>query len=115
VLIDLLGFADAVAVSQPPKPFEPLAFPARDMSPTQRPGDHTSRLDGLASRIVAVHEMLDSMRVPHQFGGAIALAWYRSPRATTDIDLNVTVSPPEAAPVPFRLDHTLGTGLAGLS
>lgn len=75
------------------------------MSPTQRPGDHTSRLDGLASRIVAVHEMLDSMRVPHQFGGAIALAWYRSPRATTDIDLNVTVSPPEAAPVLGALAH----------
>ncbi len=28
VLIDLLGFADAVAASQPPRPFEPLAFPA---------------------------------------------------------------------------------------
>jgi hypothetical protein len=54
---------------------------------------------------VAVHEMLDSMRVPHQFGGAIALAWYRSPRATTDIDLNVTLSPPEAAPVLGALSH----------
>lgn len=62
-------------------------------------------LDGLSSRIVAVHEMLDSMRVPHQFGGAIALAWYRSPRATTDIDLNVTLSPPEAAPVLGALAH----------
>lgn len=27
-LIDLLGFADAVTGSQPPRPFEPLAFPA---------------------------------------------------------------------------------------
>jgi hypothetical protein len=26
-LIDLLGFADAVARNQPPRPFEPLAFP----------------------------------------------------------------------------------------
>jgi len=26
-LIDLLGFADAVAASQPPRPFEPLRFP----------------------------------------------------------------------------------------
>jgi hypothetical protein len=26
-LIDLLGFADAVARSQPPRPFEPLTFP----------------------------------------------------------------------------------------
>jgi hypothetical protein len=63
------------------------------------------RLDGLASRIVAAHEMLDSLGVPHQFGGAIALAWYRSPRATTDIDLNVTVTPEDAAPVLGALEH----------
>ncbi len=63
------------------------------------------KLDGLSSRIVAVHEMLDSMRVPHQFGGAIALAWYRNPRATTDIDLNVTLSPSEAEPVLGALSH----------
>jgi hypothetical protein len=62
-------------------------------------------LDGLSSRIVAVHEMLDSMRVPHQFGGAIALAWYRSPRATTDIDLNITLSPEEGEPVLGALTH----------
>jgi hypothetical protein len=65
----------------------------------------TRRLDGLSARIVAVHEMLDSMRVPHQFGGAIALAWYRSPRATTDIDLNITLAPGEAAPVLGALAH----------
>jgi hypothetical protein len=63
------------------------------------------RLGGLASRIVAVHEMLDSMRVTHQFGGAIALAWYRSPRATTDIDLNVTIPPQDAEPVLGALAH----------
>jgi hypothetical protein len=69
------------------------------------------RLDGLSSRIVAVHEMLDSLRVPHQFGGAIALAWYRSPRATTDIDLNITLSPSEAEPVLGALSH-LGVRIA---
>jgi hypothetical protein len=63
------------------------------------------RLDGLSSRIVAVHEMLDSLGVAHQFGGAIALAWYRSPRATTDIDLNVTLAPSEAEPVLGALRH----------
>jgi hypothetical protein len=62
-------------------------------------------LDGLVSKILAVHEMLDSLRVPHQFGGAVALAWYRSPRATTDIDLNVTVAPEDAAPVLGALQH----------
>jgi hypothetical protein len=69
------------------------------------------RLDGLGSRIVALHEMLDSMRVPHQFGGAIALAWYRSPRATTDIDVNVTLSPSEAEPVLGALSH-LGVSIS---
>ncbi len=65
----------------------------------------TATLGGLAAKIVAVHEMLDSMRVPHQFGGAVALAWYRSPRATTDIDLNVTVAPEDAEPVLGALTH----------
>ena len=27
-LLELLGFADMVAAGQPPRPFEPLAFPA---------------------------------------------------------------------------------------
>jgi hypothetical protein len=37
--------------------------------------------------------------------GAALLAWYRSPRATTDIDLNVTLSPQEAEPVLGALSH----------
>jgi hypothetical protein len=64
-----------------------------------------AKLGGLAGRIVTVHEMLDSMRVPHQFGGAVALAWYRSPRATTDVDLNVTVAPENAEPILGALTH----------
>ena len=56
-------------------------------------------LGALASRIVSLHEMLDSLGVPHQFGGALALAWYRNPRATTDIDVNLTVPPEAATPV----------------
>jgi hypothetical protein len=65
----------------------------------------TGSLGGLAARIVAVHELLDSMNVTHQFGGAVALAWYRNPRATTDVDLNVTVSPEDADPVLGALTH----------
>jgi Nucleotidyl transferase AbiEii toxin, Type IV TA system len=65
----------------------------------------TETLGGLAAKIVAVHEMLDSMRVAHQFGGAVALAWYRSPRATTDVDLNVTLSPEDAEPVLGAIAH----------
>lgn len=55
-----------------------------------------SQYGDLFPKIISLHEMLDSVRVPYQFGGAIALIWYRYPRATTDIDLNVTL-PPEAA------------------
>lgn len=59
----------------------------------------------MAGKILAAHEMLASMGVDHQFGGAIALAWYRSPRATTDIDLNVTVPPELGAPILGALSH----------
>jgi hypothetical protein len=65
----------------------------------------TATLKDLSGRIVAAHEMMDSLNVAHQFGGAIALAWYRSPRATTDVDLNVTVSPADAKPVLGALAH----------
>jgi hypothetical protein len=56
-------------------------------------------LGNLVPKIISLHEMLDGLGVPHQFGGAIALAWYRNPRATTDIDVNLTVPPEAAAPV----------------
>jgi len=56
-------------------------------------------LGNLAPKIVSLHEMLDSAGVSHQFGGAIALAWYRNPRATTDIDVNLTLPPEAAGPV----------------
>jgi hypothetical protein len=52
--------------------------------------------------------MLESLGVPHQFGGAIALAWYRNPRATTDIDVNLTLPPKAADPV---LGAILGLGV----
>jgi hypothetical protein len=59
----------------------------------------TGQFGNLAPMIVSLDEMLDSLGVPHQFGGAIALAWYRNPRATTDIDVNLTVPPEAAGPV----------------
>jgi hypothetical protein len=64
-------------------------------------------IENLAPKIVAVHEMLEAVGVAHQFGGAIALAWYRNPRATTDIDLNLTI-PPEAAEPVLGVLSTLG-------
>jgi hypothetical protein len=59
----------------------------------------TGQFDDLTPKIVSLHELLDSAGVPHQFGGAIALAWYRNPRATTDIDVNLTLPPAAAEPV----------------
>ena len=59
----------------------------------------TGPYPNLVGRIISLHEMLDSIGLPHQFGGAIALAWYRNPRATTDIDINLTLPPEAARPI----------------
>lgn len=64
-----------------------------------------ARFGDLVAKIVALSEMLDSAGIPHQFGGAIALAWYRYPRATRDIDVNVTMPPAAAEPVLGLLGH----------
>ena len=46
----------------------------------------------LPERLVAIHRALARRRIPHAFGGAIALAyWTLDPRATSDIDVNVFV------------------------
>jgi hypothetical protein len=60
---------------------------------------NTRQFADLVPKIVSLHEMLESAGIPHQFGGAIALAWYRNPRATTDIDINLTLPPEAAEPV----------------
>jgi hypothetical protein len=44
----------------------------------------------LPERLVALHRALARRRIPHAFGGAIALAYATlDPRGTSDIDLNV--------------------------
>jgi hypothetical protein len=44
----------------------------------------------LPERLVALHRALARRRIPHAFGGAIALAyWTQDPRGTSDIDVNV--------------------------
>jgi hypothetical protein len=48
----------------------------------------------LAERLLAVHAALERARLPHAFGGAIALAYCtEEPRGTRDIDVNVFVEP----------------------
>jgi hypothetical protein len=46
----------------------------------------------LADKIVAVHRSLTAAKLPHAFGGALALAWCtQRARGTIDIDVNVFV------------------------
>jgi len=46
----------------------------------------------LAERLLAIHRALATARLPHAFGGAIALAyWTLDPRGTSDLDVNVFV------------------------
>jgi hypothetical protein len=54
----------------------------------------------LVDRLLAVHTALDSARLPHAFGGAIALAYCtEEPRGTRDIDVNVFVDATRAPEV----------------
>ncbi len=46
----------------------------------------------LSEKVLLIEEGFRQRRVPHAFGGAIALAYYATPRATIDIDVNVFIS-----------------------
>ena len=48
-------------------------------------------MTSLPDKVVGVHRALARSKVPHAFGGALALAYYAEPRATVDIDLNLFV------------------------
>ena len=51
----------------------------------------------LPKKLVALHRALERHKLPHAFGGAIALAyWTLDPRGTSDIDINVFVPADEA-------------------
>jgi hypothetical protein len=46
----------------------------------------------LVDKIVTLHRSFDAARIPHAFGGALALAWCtQRARGTIDIDVNVFV------------------------
>lgn len=64
----------------------------------------------MAEKIVALDKAL--ARVPHAFGGALALAYYAEPRATIDIDLNLFVAADRFASVARPLAK-LGVDVAG--
>ncbi len=46
----------------------------------------------LPQGIIDIHNAFARDSIPHAFGGAIALAYWSAPRATTDIDINVFLS-----------------------
>ena len=58
----------------------------------------------LPEKIIAIDRALASARIPHAFGGALALAYYAEPRATIDIDLNVFVPTTRIDEVNFALE-----------
>ena len=43
----------------------------------------------LPDQLIAIHNALVAVAIPHAFGGAIAFAYYGEPRATHDIDVNI--------------------------
>lgn len=61
----------------------------------------------LSEKVLLLEEGLARHRIPHAFGGALALAYYATPRATVDIDVNVFVSVARADEV-LGLLATLG-------
>jgi hypothetical protein len=66
----------------------------------------------LPDKVVGAHRALDAARVPHAFGGAVALAYYAAPRATVDIDVNLFVAPERLSEVLDML-APLGVDAAG--
>jgi len=57
-------------------------------------------MTSLVEKILAVHAALDAAGVRHAVGGAIALGYHvESPRATVDIDLNITAPTRQARTV----------------
>lgn len=46
-----------------------------------------------SEKIVALRDALERHRIPYAFGGAIALFYYRDPRSTIDIDINIFLPP----------------------
>lgn len=52
-----------------------------------------SATPSLPEKVLALDAALGAARIPHAFGGALALAYYAEPRTTIDIDINVFLEP----------------------
>jgi hypothetical protein len=70
----------------------------------------------LAERLIAIHDALAQARLPHAFGGAIALAYCtEEPRGTRDLDVNVFVRPDLAKDVFEALPDSVAWSVAELA
>src|SRR5690606_36278438 len=79
---------------------EPRAVVARSPAAAPPPDEPS-----LAEKVVLIEAALQAARIPHAFGGAIALAYYETPRATIDIDVNVFVEATRADDVLAALER----------
>ncbi len=52
-----------------------------------------------------VHQLLDDLGIRHAFGGALALNYYATPRATVDVDINIAVDFHEADPLVAKFER----------
>jgi hypothetical protein len=66
----------------------------------------------LDEKILAISGAFDAAQIPHAFGGALALAYWATPRATLDIDVNVFAASSESERV---LGVLTGLGVAAPS
>jgi hypothetical protein len=72
-------------------------------------------LSVLAERLLAVHDALSGARLPHAFGGAIALAYCtEEPRGTRDLDVNVFAEPARAAEILAALPEAVAVSAADI-
>ncbi|HUP69732.1 MAG TPA: hypothetical protein VM142_07940 [Acidimicrobiales bacterium] len=60
----------------------------------------------LVELVICVDAALDEDRLPHAFGGALALAYVAEPRGTADADVNVFAPVDEVGPVTECLART---------
>jgi hypothetical protein len=73
-------------------------------------------MSDLASRLIEIHDALTAARLPHAFGGAIALAYCtEEPRGTRDLDVNVFVRPSLAKEVFAALPDGVATSSGELA
>ena len=66
----------------------------------------------LDEKVAALERTFDAAEIPHAFGGAIALAYYATPRGTHDVDINLFVPASELGRVLGAL-APLGVGPPG--